>query len=74
MVEVEKLERLKRSRSKFTNLEPLNRLLPLIEDRELVDNILCVFANEIETQIFAVAASLCRAVGFPRRHSAATTT
>ena len=35
----------------------------LIEDRELVDNILSVFGNEIETQIFAVATSLCRDVG-----------
>jgi hypothetical protein len=49
MVEVEKLERLKRSRSKFTNLEPLNRLLPLIEDRELVDNILLVLATKLTT-------------------------
>ena len=32
--------------------------LPLSENRKLVDNILSVFDNEIETQIFAIAASL----------------
>jgi hypothetical protein len=34
--------------------------LPLIENRELVDNILSLFGNEIKMQMFAVAASLYR--------------
>jgi hypothetical protein len=52
MVEVVKLERLKRSRSKIhksvtAGIGPI----PLIENRDLVDNILSVFGNEIESQI-----------------------
>jgi len=49
MVEVVKPERLKRRDLRFTNLERSIVPLALIENRELVDNILSVIGNEIET-------------------------
>ena len=58
MVEVVKPERLKRSRSKIHKSRTAESpRFPLIENREVVDNILSVFGNDIETQIFAVAGS-----------------
>ena len=45
-----RLERLKRARSKIHKSKPLKSPLPVSENRELVDNILSVFNDEIETQ------------------------
>jgi hypothetical protein len=52
MVEVVKLERLNRSRSKTHYIEPLNRPVPLIEDREPVDNILSELATKLTLRLF----------------------
>ena len=53
-----RLERLKRSRTKVHESKPLNRPLPLSENRELVDNILSGFGNKLKLRFLLITAPL----------------